>query len=67
MKRKWVVQRELTERTEGQRRWDQVYQCLLRWEKEMKTKAIPQLQEASHASSDLCSSVHTTTGSNPEH
>ncbi len=67
MKREWIVHRELIQRIEGQRHWDQVYQCLLMWEKAMKTKALPQLQEASHASSDLCSSINTTTGPNTEH
>jgi hypothetical protein len=67
MKTGWKIQRELVQRIEGQRRWDQAYQCLLRWEKEMKSNPFPNPQEASHASSPLCSGIDPTTSSNPEY
>ena len=31
MKRQWRTRRELVESSDGQRRWDRAYQCLLRW------------------------------------
>ena len=34
MKRAWTVQRSWLEQTNGQRRWDHAYQCLLRWAQE---------------------------------
>lgn len=67
MKREWMMRRELVPRIEGQRCWDQIYQCLLRWEKEMISNSFPKSQEASHESSDLCSSINTTTGTDPEY
>jgi hypothetical protein len=31
MKHQWSIHRELVESSDGQRRWDRAYQCLLRW------------------------------------
>ena len=38
--RRWEIHREMVPQTDGQRRWDLAYQCLLKWGK--GTKAIPQ-------------------------
>ena len=34
MKHQWQVQRFFLARADGQRRWDQAYQCLLQWTRE---------------------------------
>jgi len=34
MKHRWQHQRSFLARADGQRRWDQAYQCLLQWTRE---------------------------------
>lgn len=44
MKRQWRVSRQAIEQPDALRRWDQAYQCLLRW-----AKAQEKSQESSGA------------------
>lgn len=41
MKLKWKVSRKLITRHDGQRRWDQAYQFLLRWAMEQEAGKVP--------------------------
>ena len=56
MKRAWTVQRSWLEQTNGQRRWDHAYQCLLRWAQE--TGASRPSLLPSQEVSDESSTVH---------
>ena len=64
MAKDWTIHRQTVQQNDGQRRWDLVYQCLLRWSDE---KIIHlNTQEAENASSDLCSSIDATPSANPD-
>ncbi len=57
MHRQWQIQRTTVETPNGQQRWDQAYQLLLRWAQASPPPAsenppAPPHQEVSHASSD---------------
>lgn len=60
MQRQWQIQRTLVETPNGQQRWDQAYQLLLRWAQVNPLPAVsssppaPPNQEECHASSRLC-------------
>jgi hypothetical protein len=68
MKQEWVIHRQIIPQADGQRRWDLTYQSLLRWiQTANQTGLLTQTnQEADHASSDLCPSIDSTSGSNPD-
>jgi hypothetical protein len=64
MKRQWRTRRTTTPHVNGQQRWDQAYQSLLRWTCPTPpdlTGLVPTpTQEVSHASSNLCTGVDLT-------
>jgi hypothetical protein len=69
MKQKWIVNRQIAQQMDGQRRWDLAYQCLLRWaqaasHEEASTQAQ---QEVYHESSNLCSGVDAKTSPSSDH
>ena len=54
MKRQWKLRRELTPVEDGQRRWDQAYQHLLRWARKLEPAQLAcsqQTQEVYHEES----------------
>jgi hypothetical protein len=64
MKRQWQVRRTTVMHVNGQQRWDQAYQHLLRWacpdQSGPITPSVPRSrppQEVKHARSDLCASI----------
>ena len=73
MKRQWSIRRELVETSDGQRRWDRAYQCLLRWGSqpvpeqpaEAVTGAQP-TQEVFDESRSVRPSVDPTSSSRPD-
>jgi hypothetical protein len=76
MKRQWIIKRQLQATADGQKRWDQAYQLLLRVQippsrgVEGSESPVPQTlapQEKTDESCALRSCVHSTAGSNPEH
>jgi hypothetical protein len=69
MKQEWIIHRRTVEQTDGQRRWDLAYQCLLRWAQAARqgTSSVETQQEAHHESSDLCSSIDPTAGTGPHY
>ncbi len=76
MKRQWIIKRQLQATADGQKRWDQAYQLLLRAETLRSPSAegggspVPQTlapQEKTDESCTVRSCVHSTAGSNPEH
>ena len=64
MKQDWMIHRQTVQQIDGQRRWDLVYQCLLRWSDEKIIHS--NIQEAENENSNLCSSIDATPGSNPD-
>jgi hypothetical protein len=62
MEQDWMIHRQIVEQAEAQRRWDLVYQCLLKWSKEKSIDSKP--EEADHESGDLCTGVNTASGTN---
>jgi len=60
MKREWQVRRTLVEDTDGQRRWETVYQLLLRWMMEHQPVELSS-QENDHEDRPLCSSINVCT------
>ncbi len=76
MKRQWKIKRQLQATADGQKRWDQAYQLLLRAETAQSPGAegsvppMPQTiapQEKTDESCALRSCVHSTAGPNSEH
>lgn len=61
----WKISRKTVPETDGQRRWDLAYQCLLKWGK--VTEQIPDCQEASHESSHVCPGFDPTTSTDADH
>jgi hypothetical protein len=73
MKRQWRTRRELVESSDGQRRWDRAYQCLLRWGSqvvlEQPAEAVTgfqPMQEVSNESCRVCASVDPTPDTRPD-
>ena len=68
MKQEWMVHRQIIPQADGQRRWDLIYQNLLRWAQTASQTGLPTQtsQEANHESSDLHPSIHPTSGSDPD-
>ena len=70
MKREWQVHRAVVECTDGQRRWDYVYQFLLRWMMEQTvechTAELPG-QENDYEDRHLCSSIDQSSNAKPKH
>jgi hypothetical protein len=74
MKRQWRVRRELVESSDGQRRWDRAYQCLLRWGShpmpEQSAEAVTGSRPTQEVFDESCSvraSVDPTSSSRPDH
>lgn len=62
MKREWQINRTTVAQANGQQRWDQAYQLLLRWAQAHPPAAAtplpaPPSQEVSHASSGVRTGV----------
>jgi hypothetical protein len=60
MRKEWQVCRTVVECTDGQRRWDNTYQLLLRWAIEQTADKYPiglPSQENNHEDRPLCSSI----------
>lgn len=62
MNQQWTIQRKMEPQKDGQRRWDLVYQCLLRWA-QTNTSEHPNCtqQEAPNESRDLRTCLDTRT------
>ena len=58
-----TICRQTIQKSEGLRRWDLVYQCLLRWEEE-KIQFL-ESQEASYEKRNLCTSIDTASSADP--
>ena len=57
MKPTWQIRRQLVEHRDGQRRWDQSYQHLVRW--------APMPQEVSHERRDVCPCLNDAASPSP--
>jgi hypothetical protein len=73
MKRQWSIRRELVETSDGQRRWDRAYQCLLGWGSqpvpEQPAEAVTGAQPTQEVFDESCSvrpSVDPTSSSRPD-
>lgn len=67
--REFRIRRQAIPTANGQRRWDQAYQNLIRWSlgvPQDRLQEAPQ-QENGDESSDVCPSVYTTAGTSPNH
>jgi hypothetical protein len=65
MTQEWIVRRQTVARSDGQRRWDQAYQQLLRWTRET-CPGLPR-QEEKHASSVLCPGLDDPASPDTDH
>jgi len=65
MNQKWTIRRQTVARSDGQRRWDQAYQHLLRWTRETPAGLPP--QEEKDASSVLRPGLDEPASSDPDH
>jgi hypothetical protein len=66
MKREWQVHRTFAEDTDGQRRWDAVYQLLLRWMMEHQPVELSS-QENDREDRPLCSSINQSANTDSKH
>jgi hypothetical protein len=68
-KRKFSIQRHAVETADAQRRWDQAYQCLVRWSAVAlrESPLRPIRQESSDESSDVCACLYAAAGTNADH
>ena len=72
MKREWQVHRSTVEHTDGQRRWDRAYQCLLRWTNETTSRLnehssqLAQWEAKPNESRHLCSGLDVTPTEKPD-
>ena len=69
MKRQWEVSRTVVARSDGQRRWDYVYQFLLSWMMESTTGPEPATshrQEEQNGSCPVCSSFDESATADPD-
>jgi hypothetical protein len=72
MKRQWHICRTTVETTNGEQRWDQAYQLLLRWAQAEPPATVCPLplalpfQEVSHASSDIRARIDVPSSSSPD-
>lgn len=66
----WLVQRTLSPRPDGQRRWDTAYQLLAQWTREHDPeRAIPPAapQEVLDGNRALCPRLDAPPSSDPDH
>lgn len=68
MKQEWMIHRQITPQSDGQRRWDLAYQGLLKWVQLANQAGLPtqNKQEADHASSNLHSGIDPTASADPD-
>ena len=72
MKRQWHVRRQVVAHPDGQRRWDQAYQALLRWTwaEMLPPQSTPSNQmmilEVDHACSSVCPGFDPTPSADPD-
>ena len=69
MKRQWRLRREVTPVEDGQRRWDQAYQHLLRWATMVEPAPIPccpTTQEVYDENRGVCEGLDPTAGANAD-
>ena len=71
MKRQWRIRRTTASQVNGQQRWDQAYQLLLRWTcptpPDPTEAASTPTQEVDHARSDLWTSVNLPASAGADH
>ena len=70
MKREWQVHRAVAEYPDGQRRWDTVYQLLLRWMMEQTVDQQPTglpSQENNNEDRPVCPSIDQPSNAKPKH
>ena len=70
MKREWQVHRAAAEYPDGQRRWDTVYQLLLRWMMEQTADQYPAglpSQENNHEDCPVRPSIDQPSNAKPKH
>jgi len=67
--RQWKTKRQLVERPDAQRRWDQAYQCLLSWTRCPTSSTVTEKaqQEESDEKSYLRSRIHPASGTDANH
>jgi hypothetical protein len=69
MKRQWRTRREVTKRPDGQERWDQAYQSILRWsllEAERTFDPSANGKEDYHAGSGIRAGLDLQAGQAPD-
>ncbi len=68
-KRKFSMRRHMMQTADAQRRWDQAYQCLVRWSAATLREAIPAgiRQEKRHESRDVCARLYAAASPNADH
>lgn len=68
MQTEWQIRRRTVAQTDGQRRWDLTYQCLLRWARQAQATPAPlaQTQEEQNASSSVCTCIDAAAGTNAD-
>ncbi len=67
MKQEWTIHRQTVQQIDGQRRWDQAYQCLLKWARAIQQGPVTLRQEANDESSNLCPSFDQSPDADPDH
>jgi len=68
-KRQWNVRRHTIETVDAERRWDQAYQCLVRWSAGALRESPPRpiRQERSDESRDVCACLYAAASTNADH
>ena len=67
MKRQWKIRREVQEYPNGQDRWDRAYLLILEIAHSVDANPGQPSLEVSHASSDLCAGIDTTSSIGSDH
>src|SRR5919199_4824341 len=70
MKRRWRICRQLIPQANGQQRWNQAYQLLLRWSQQQPVEIAtdsPLIEEVKNESGSLCSCLNPTSSPNTNH
>ena len=66
MKRQWNIHRQVVGYPDGQRRWDRAYLLLLEIAHSVEANQTGTSPEVQHASSDLCASVDSASGTSAD-
>jgi hypothetical protein len=68
MTRTWTVCRQPSSHRDGDRRWDQAYQQLVRWAEQPDLPwPAPIAEEVPDARGDLCAGLHDPPSPGPDH